>query len=370
MNNAIIVGLLKGQDDFHEITVRLHQGEFKIRNEPNNLLPFEVFEYSTEWIGIRLKNPLFRDHNAVNVILYHFFDTDSELLRALLLGNVDYSVFHGRNLLDKYLSDMQGTQPIPILLPPNNVDMILYNLQHPILKSAAVRKAISFSIKKKEIEEKILENQGISASGSPYETDSGYFPKNEGIERYNYSPRRAIALLKQDGWQLNADEIYERNGQKLTFRLAFRKGIQLERRLATKIRNDLNLRGMEVILVPQNVAELKENLQAGNFDAVLWNHQFEETHFAFYDFFSNPETSFIKFSNTTFDLTYQHALSQPVSARKADIDRLQVIANQKCIATYLSFRWYLYHVFNINRLTNYYDGKLKPIDEWHIIKRN
>ncbi|KAA3656859.1 MAG: hypothetical protein DWQ10_14480, partial [Calditrichaeota bacterium] len=332
--------------------------------------PFDVFESSPDWIGIRLKSRQLRAFNAVDAILYHFFDTDSDLLRAILLGNVDYSIFHDRNLLDKYLPDLQDAQPLPIRLPNNTIDMILYNLEHPVLRSTEVRKAISFSIKKKEIEEKILENQGVAASGSPYETDSDFYPKNEGIERYNYSPRRAMMLLNQDGWQLNEDEIFAKNGVKLIFRLAFKKGIQLEHRLATKIRHDLNLRGMEVVLVPQNLSELKDNVQRGNFDAVLWQHQFEETNFAFYDFFANPDTSFIKFNNTTFDLTYKHLMSLPEERRKQEVDRLQVIANQKCIATYLSFRWYLYHVFNTTRLTNYYDTQLKPIDEWQIKKRN
>ncbi|KAA3620194.1 MAG: hypothetical protein DWQ05_05550 [Calditrichaeota bacterium] len=371
IDNTITIGLLKGEHDPKDISVKLRQGEFKVVGNSDNAMPFEVSEYSSEWLGIRLKSTQPQAFSSVKVIFFRFFETDSDLLRALLLGKVDYSVFRGRKLLDKYLPDLQGMQPIPIRLPNNTVDMILYNLNHPVLKSTNVRKAISFSIKKNEIEEKILQNQGEVAKGSPYEPESDYYPPDEGIEHYNYSPRRAIMILKRDGWALNANDIFEKNGQKLTFRLAFKKGIQLDRTMATKIRRDLNLRGMEVILIAQTKVELKNNFASGDFDAVLWHHQFEESPFALYDFFVNPETSFIKFENSTFTRAYKRLLRLPEDARKPEIDRLQIITNQKCIATYLSFRWYLYHLFNINRLTNYYyDGKLNPFDEWQIGKKN
>ena len=361
-------GLLKGEYDPREVSLNLTRGEFEILGNNAVSVPFEVAEYSPDWLGVRLKRFARSSAPGVEVVFYRFFETDSDLLRALLLGKVDYTVFRSQKVVDKYLPDLHGMQPIPIRLPHNTVDMILYNLNHPVLKNTVVRQAISFSIKKNEIAEKILQNQGEVAKGSPYEQDNNYYPSGEGIEQYNYSPRRAVLILKNDGWRLNAEEIFEKNGQKLTFKLAFQKGVQLEQTLATKIRHDLNLRGMEVILVPQTMVELNDKTQSGNFDAVLWHHHFEESHFAVYDFFVNPETSFIKFRNANFNRTYKRILRMPEQARKPAIDRLQVITNQKCIATYLSFRWYLYHLFNTERLSNYYNGQLKPIDQWQIGK--
>ncbi len=364
--STLTIGLLKGEYDPRNITINLSQGTFTILSNKTGNVPFEVAEYSSDWLGVQLKKVPHNSFSGVDVVFYRFFESDSDLLRALLLGKVDYTVFRSRKVVDKYLPDLHGMQPIPIRLPHNTVDMILYNLNHPVLKNTVVRQAISFSIKKNEIEEKILQNQGEVAKGSPYEPDNEYYPAGEGIEQYNYSPRRAVLILKNDGWRLNTDEIFEKNGRKLTFRLAFQKGVQLEQTLATKIRRDLNLRGMEVILVPQTMVELNDNTQSGNFDAVLWHHHFEETHFALYDFFVNPETSFIKFRNANFNRTYKRVLRIPKNARKPAIDRLQVITNQKCIATYLSFRWYLYHLFNTEQLANYYDGSLKPLDQWQI----
>ena len=49
--------------------------------------------------------------------------------------------------------------------------------------------------------------------------------------------------------------------------------------------------------------------------------------------------------------------------------RLQAILNRYTVACFMFYRYYDYHLFNINKLGNFYDEKraeVKPFDEWII----
>ncbi len=370
--NALVIGLLSGRDDYRNLSIPLSQGKFEIRKGDNNRF-FFVRSHGPERIELFL-----RHNDRTNGIpgrpervIFRFFESDYKLLAAMVLDKVDYAVLRDRTFVANISRDTTNIYPLPIRVPDNTVTMIAYNLRHPLLRQRVVRQAISYCIKSRTIVEDILRGQGVVAKGSPFDEDSPYYPRGGAIKSYHYDPRTATAMLEKAGWRKGSESILERRGRKLRFTLIFERGIRLEEEIARHIKHDLNRRFIDVTLLALTKEEINDRLATGKYDAVLLEHQFDESARSLYEFFAHPERSFIRLKDRSFEQTY--ALLRTGVDEKHVLGRLQAILNQKNIATFLFFRWYDYHLINRDQIDNYFDpmaGRLKPYDQWLLIKKD
>lgn len=367
---TVIIGKLEGRDDFRKVRIRLQNQEYVIQ-ETDDRQPFEVVRFSPRLIEIALGNEVSatQDPFSIRRVIYKFYSSERRLSTRLMLQQVDHAVFRLGAQAQEIGTANANYIFFPLRLPPNTLELIAYNLQHPILKNAAVRKAISFAIRRKEILENLLESQGEIARGSPFEPDRAYHPR--GVEDYDYAPRKALSILNAAGWyDRDGDGVLERGGRKLSFTLGFESGIFLEQAIARRIQLDLFEIGIEILPIPYTKIQMDKKLASGEFEAVLLEHRFEESIDHLFNFFADVDRSFLKFRNNSFRRTYDNSKKSRNPEQILTLaKRMQVILNKQCVVTYLHFRWWDWHVFNIAKLDNFYDdntARIKPLDEWII----
>ncbi|MBV8727113.1 MAG: peptide ABC transporter substrate-binding protein, partial [Candidatus Eremiobacteraeota bacterium] len=95
------------------------------------------------------------------------------------------------------------------------VDTFLYahidfNMRRPIFQDRNVRLALAYGINRDEIINKIVHGSGEPADSDQSKALSWAYTPD--IERHNFDPQKARALLDADGWKVGSDGIRVKNG--------------------------------------------------------------------------------------------------------------------------------------------------------------
>lgn len=101
---------------------------------------------------------------------------------------------------------------------------ILYNFNHAFFKEyRELPNALSYAIDRQAIIDTVLLGQG-SIAYSPLQ--AGPY-NNPNVEKYQYNPEKAKAMLEEAGWTMGANGYYEKNGQELGFTINNGQGDQV-----------------------------------------------------------------------------------------------------------------------------------------------
>lgn len=128
---------------------------------------------------------------------------------------------------------------------------ILYNFNNEFFKKhRELPAALSYAIDREAIIDSVLLGHGQVAysplQAGPY--------NNENIEKYTYNPAKAQSLLEAEGWAKNADGIYEKDGETLSFTINCGQGDQVRIDMANICAQNLNDIGADVkVEVPAEV---------------------------------------------------------------------------------------------------------------------
>ena len=128
---------------------------------------------------------------------------------------------------------------------------IMYNFNNDFFKNHRELPAIlSYAIDRQAIIDSVLLGHGQVAY-SPLQAGSY---NNEAIEKYAYDPAKAQSLLEAEGWAKNADGIYEKEGETLSFTINCGQGDQVRIDMANICAQNLNDIGADVkVEVPAEV---------------------------------------------------------------------------------------------------------------------
>lgn len=371
LSNTIVIGLLSGHMDYSQVEFQVNGVSYGVV-PTENAKPFAVLTFRPDWIELKLKESANDAVRQPPNIAFRFFDSELSLYRTLLLEQVDYAVLSNESLALEVQRANQDMLLIPRAKPENNIQLLVYNLRHELLQHREIRQAISFAINRKKIIERVLSGKGNRAEGSIFESDSELYPR--GMYRFNayrYNRRRAIELLESNGWKVrDRSGIRERSGQKLRFNLALRKGIRLDNDVAREVLLACADVGIEINPVELSMRELRQTLNNGSYDIVLWEESFAEDIDELYTFFTAEETSFIKFRDDEYFRLFALTKRESDYRRRLQLAyRMQEILNEESVVTFLFFSWWEYVLVNGARITNVLDpqtSELKPISEWQL----
>ena len=150
--------------------------------------------------------------------------------------------------------------------------MILLNLDNPevpFFQDANVRRALLMGINRQRLIDDLLQGQAIIADGPIFPDTWAYF---ENIERVNYDPEGAIALLREAGYTIPAEGGTVRaddEGVFLSFELTYPEG-GVHDALVEAIARDWQRLGVEVETTPVPYEELvADNLDPRIYQAAL-----------------------------------------------------------------------------------------------------
>ena len=213
-----------------------------------------------------------------------------------------------------------------------------YNLVDPKFKDVRVRQALTSAIDKNEIIDGILLGLGTPATG-PYKPGTWFY--NPQVPTFPFDPEKAIALLAEAGWRLNAQGVQEKEGQPFEFTILTNQGNEVRVRTAEIIQRRLREVGVLVkIRTVEWAAFLKDFIEKGRFEAVLlgWTTgQDPDVFDIWHSSKSNPgELNFIHYNNPEVDRLLEegrHTFDQ--AKRKAAYFRFQEILAQDQPYTFL-----------------------------------
>jgi ABC-type transport system substrate-binding protein len=374
LSQVVVIGMLTGKNEYTNTKIRFRNTEYLV-NPTENSKPFRILNFSQNWIEVKLNNSL--TNNSVTQIAYRYFSSERSLYQALLLNQVDFAILSDEALANEVSQNNSSLIPAAIGKQSHTVELIVYNLQHNILKNLEVRQAISYAIRRKQLIEQVIDGvpqkKGEIAKGSVYEPDHELYP-DTGIEEYRYNLRKARDLLEAAGWiDVDNDGVREKKGQKLKINLAYRGGIEFEERIARDILLFCNRIGIEIIGVALSDKMLKKNQATQNFEAILLEHTFGENIDAIYDYFTNSKTSFIKFRNKAYEKLYKLAKQSRNEKSIIALNQgMQRILNRQSAVTFLFFKWYDYAIINSTKIKNVIDPatrQINPVDKWQFIQR-
>ena len=194
----------------------------------------------------------------------------------------------------------------------------LNNPSVPFLQSEKVRRALLFGVNRNVIVSHILNGQAIIADGPILPGSWAYY---EDIEKFEYDPDAAIALLKADGYVIPAGggDVRAKDGQFLTFTLVHPDDA-IHTQIAQAIQSDWALIGVKIdlqavaydllvndFLTPRNYQAALADLNTSRTpdpDPYLFWHQSEATGGQNYSQWDNRTASeFLETARTVADFT-------------------------------------------------------------------
>lgn len=213
-----------------------------------------------------------------------------------------------------------------------------YNLKHELFKDKRVRKAITYAINKQEIIEGILLGQGVEATG-PYKPDMWAY--NGNVRRYEYSKEKALALLKDAGFEQSRNGALVRGGKPFEFTILVNQGNDVRIRTAELIQKRLRDVGIAVkIRTIEWATFVNEFIDKRNFEAVILGWSFGPEPDLFDMWHSSKqgpkEFNFISFENQEVDdliMRARHTMDQEL--RKRCYFRIQEILAEEQPYTFL-----------------------------------
>ncbi len=146
-----------------------------------------------------------------------------------------------------------------------------FNHNNPLFKDKEIRQALSYAIDREAIVNSVLLGLGVPAFG-PYKPETWVY--NTNLQAYDYNKEKAIEILEENGWLLNAKGIRERNGEEFSFTTLTNQGNDVRIKTATVMQAFFKEIGIDMsIRTVEWAAFMQEFVNNGNFDTLIlsWN---------------------------------------------------------------------------------------------------
>ncbi len=146
----------------------------------------------------------------------------------------------------------------------NGFGYIQMNNQKAPLNDKLVRQALTYGLDRNSIITGVMEGRATIPPG-PIPPVSWAFDKN--AKSYDYDPAKAKSLLEEAGYKLNANGIYEKNGQPLKLTFYGSSGSTLIEGIAAIARNNWKQIGVELDVQLMDYNAMSDNfVKPGKFD--------------------------------------------------------------------------------------------------------
>jgi len=239
--------------------------------KPVGIGPFRYLEWRRGDRIILEANPYyFRGSPKLKRVEYRIIPNRDTLLLQLQTGEIDL----WPNAARAYYPRLQALHNLTVLRQLGyGYGHIDFNLGHPILQDARVRRALALAIDRETLKEKVAHGLGIIQDGAWSQASPFFDPS---IKTTSFDLARANALLDEAGWKRAGGDYRTKNDQELTIEFASNTGspdtdtqIELIRGWWKSIGVDLERRNYDPALLfaePQNGGIL----YSGKFDVAVF----------------------------------------------------------------------------------------------------
>lgn len=166
---------------------------------------------------------------------------------------------------------------------------MLFNLERPVFKDKAVRKAISMLVDRETVA-RDLEKGRYRLIESPYIYGAKNY--NTSLTPIKYDPEAAIKILEDAGWKdSDNDGVREKGGVKLSFTFSLTAGSSGLEKEMTLVQNDFKKAGIEMNLTKMEWSIFSEKLDKHDFDLVSFLQQSSSPQNDFYQLFHSSQSA-------------------------------------------------------------------------------
>jgi len=225
--------------------------------------PFRIVNRTPQQVTFTAFPQYYRGRPAINDVAIIPYPTQRKAWTALMRGEVDMLHDVSRDAIDFVQAESTVhtySFPRPYYIP------LVFNVRHPILQRAEVRRAINEALDKAT-----LVRDGLNGRGRP--ADGPIWPEHwaqpAAVERFSFDPARAEQELDAAGLRArpNADGTVP---ARFSFTcLVFADDTRFER-LAVLVQKQLSDVGIEMKLLPLKQPDLEQRVRTGVFDAFLF----------------------------------------------------------------------------------------------------
>lgn len=150
---------------------------------------------------------------------------------------------------------------------PMYLYLALWN-KHPVFADRRIRQAVACAIDRPAILKNVYRGSGAKiAVGPVYPVLKEYYTAD--VQRYDFNPDRAKALLREAGWTSGPNGVLQKDGKQFEFELLVDRGNPVREQIAIMIQQMLKSIGMAPRLTMQEFAQVGRRTQTGQFDAVV-----------------------------------------------------------------------------------------------------
>ena len=273
------------ESDFNKTRENLHpvgNGPYKLKSISRDQMV--VLERDQNWWAKDL--PDYRVMSNFDVIQLKIIADPALRYENFLKGNIDTMLF----LADQYAKQVKGVDQDKIANKPNSgkplwADQFLtsgsmpwyglgINQKHVFLSSQKTRQALAYLVDYQAVIQKAFFNlvtQSISPFGS--RTDNVPAELKSGAGKYKYDPKKAAALLKEDGWaDTDKDGLLDKtiNGKKYSFKVELKTyaGSQPGINTAQILKESWKKAGVELSIRMMDGSALYKDFDDSNFDMI------------------------------------------------------------------------------------------------------
>ena len=212
--------------------------------------PFKFKSWSEKEILLEANPAYFLNRPYLNQIRVRVYPNREAAWAKLMAGEVDFFDFltpGNYEILKQVPAFNFYSVPMPFYY------LVAFNLESQLFKDQKVRQALNYSVNKQEIITKVLLGQGQAASGTIYPGSWAYDPN---VRPYPYDPKRALALLKEAGWDdYDGDHILDKDGKPFEFAVHVIAGDDLKQKTLLLIQQQLLDIGIRMNIVLFNAED-------------------------------------------------------------------------------------------------------------------
>jgi len=218
--------------------------------------------------GVELElapNPHYRDDAAPRrPVVFRVTPDSAALAERLLAGEFDFA----DGLQPLAAERVARADGLTLLASPSRqYDYVAWNLRRAPFDDAAVRRALTLAIDRRQLVDALWRGRAEVAAGP---VPSYVWARDRELAPWPYDPERARALLAERGFaDRDGDGVVERDGAPFAFELLSNAGNRLRADAAVMIQEQLARVGVRVTTRQLELNTLTELNLAGDFDATL-----------------------------------------------------------------------------------------------------